>query len=56
MTTVPRGDETAKARDDRLALEPLQHEADAMRRSAQETRLRAERFRLAALSRSRHRP
>ena len=56
MTAALRSGETAKAREDRLALEQLQHEADALRRAAQETRRTAERFRLAAFTRSRHRP
>jgi hypothetical protein len=55
VTAEPREDEIATARDARLALEELQHEADVLRRSAQETRRVAERNRLAAFSRSRHR-
>lgn len=57
MKTTSRDDDDAtKARDARLALEQLQHDADVMRRSAQETRRNAERFRLAAFARPRHRP
>ena len=54
--TALSSDETAKAQDARRALAQLQHEADVLRRAAQETRRDAERCRLAAFTRTRHRP
>jgi len=56
VTAAGRDDRIAKARDARLALEQLQHEADVLRRAAQEIRRTAERSRLASFSRTRRRP